>query len=232
MAGPYFPLSLDLSGRPCVVIGGGHEALKKSRSLLAAHAQLHLISPDLLPELALIVASGRASWQPRTYQPGDLNGYFLAFACTDDEAVNAAAVREAKGVGVLLNVVDQPDRCDFIMPAVVRQGSLTFAVTTDGKSPALAKRVQGELAAAYGPAHAEFLDLLGRLRPLVRGSGLPLSLRSELYGRIVGSGALERLQAGDRAGMYRLIIQTGKEYGLPWETEWSTWLEPAPAIPT
>ena len=219
----YFPISLDIQGRRSLVIGGGHEALKKTRSLLDAGASVHVISPEVGNGLAALVRAGAVTLEERPYRPGDLQGYFLAFACTDEEWVNAAVAAEAEAdaAGVLLNVVDQPPRCHFIMPAVVRRGSLTFAVTTDGKSPALAKLLQAELGDAYDDSYAEFLDVLGSLRPGLKASGLPLAARSELLTRIVRSSALASLQAGDRAGMQRTIAELLKECDQPCPPEWS-----------
>lgn len=229
MAARYLPISLDVHGRRCLIIGGGHEALKKAVSLVEAGAAVHLISPDVLPGLAELIGIGCVTWEQRPYRPGDLQGYFLAFACTDAEQVNAAVTAEAGAAGVLLNVVDQPARCHFIMPAVARQGSLTFAITTDGKSPALAKRFREELEATYGPAHAEFLEVLGALRPLVRAAGLPLAARMELFSRLVQSDALAALLAGDRAAMRDQIANLVKEYDVPCPEEWSTLLALDPA---
>jgi len=218
--------------RACLVIGGGHEAVKKVRSLLEAGAKVHVISTSLAPDLLPLADEGRITVKCRPYRPGDLDSAFLAFACTGDETVNAAIAREARSTGVLLNVVDRPARCDFIMPAVVRQGSLTVAITTDGQSPAFAKRLQGELAGTFGPAHAEFLDLLGALRPVVLQAGLSLPERSALFTDLVHSGAFERLEAGDRPAAMGIMIRLLKEQGVAWPAQWSTWWEPVREIPT
>lgn len=220
MPARYFPIALDVEGRPCVVIGGGHEAEGKVRSLLEAGARVQVVSPDLTPRLLDLFQAGRIAWLRREYRSGDLAGAFLAFACTDDEAVNRAVAAEAATAGVLLNVVDQPAWCHFIMPAVVRRGSLTLAVTTDGKSPALAAAIKAELAAAYGPADAEFVDVMGDLRRRVMAAGLPLARRRELFCRLVACGARERLRAGDRRGMYARLAAVLAEYGVPCPPEW------------
>ncbi|HEY3365875.1 MAG TPA: bifunctional precorrin-2 dehydrogenase/sirohydrochlorin ferrochelatase [Symbiobacteriaceae bacterium] len=232
MTKPYFPISLDLTGRRCLIIGGGHEALGKARSLLEAGAQVHVISPVFLPEFADLAGAGKITRSFSTCRPGCLKGHFLAFACTSSEEINQEIAEEARRFGVLLNVVDKPDRCDFIMPAVTRHGSLTFAVSTGGKSPAFARRIKEELAAQYGAGHSDFLDLLGDLRPLILATSLSVQRRGELFTRIVRSEALERLQAGDMAGTYALIIAILKEYGMPWPPEWSTLSAPDQAIPS
>lgn len=225
----YFPISLDIRGRRCLVVGGGHEAAGKAAALLEAGASVHVVSPDLHPDLARWAAAGRITWVPRPYRPGDVRGYFLVFACTDDPQTNAAVYAEAEAEGVLANAVDQPAHCHFIMPAVLRRGSLTVAITTDGKSPALAQALKAELAQRYGDGEALFLDAMGELRPLVLASGLPLPVRKELFHRLVASPARERARAGDRAGMYAALAAIAKEYGVPCPPEWSTWLAPDPA---
>jgi precorrin-2 dehydrogenase/sirohydrochlorin ferrochelatase len=248
MGARYFPVSLDLQGRRCVVIGAGREAHSKTTALLEAGAIVHLIGPEVDEATsALLAAEGvelvapaagppradtpRLTFEQRPYRPGDLAGAFLAFACTDVEAVNAAVALEGRRLGILLNVVDQPPRCNFIMPAVVRQGPLTLAITTDGNSPAMARRIKEELAEEFGEPYAEFLALMGSLRPGVKASGLPLATRSELYTRIVRSDAFDLLLAGDRAGMYRVITTVLKEYEVECPTEWSTWSALAPGTP-
>ena len=128
-------------------------------------------------------------------------------------------------------MVDRPARCNFIMPAVVRQGSLTLAITTDGKSPAFAKLMQARLADALGPAYAEFLDLLGALRPVVLEAGLATAERMALFTRIVQSGAFGRLEAGDCSAALAIMMDLLKEQGVPWPAQWSTWWAPAPGIP-
>jgi precorrin-2 dehydrogenase/sirohydrochlorin ferrochelatase len=229
MGARYFPVSLDVQGKRCVVIGAGREAYGKTTALLESGAIVHLIAPEV--DEAVLALAPRLTFERRPYRPGDLEGAFLAFACTDDEAVNAAVVLEGRQRGILLNVVDQPPRCNFIMPAVVRQGPLTLAITTDGNSPAMARRIKEELAEEFGEPYAEFLDLMGALRPVVKASGLQLSTRSELYTRIVRSEAFDLLLAGDRAGMYGVITTILKEYEVPCPADWSTWLAPAPATP-
>lgn len=232
MAARYLPVMLDLVGKRCLVVGGGHEALRKSRSLLDVGAQVEVVSPELLPELKALAEAGRVAWEPAAYRPGNLKGYFLVFTCTDDPAVNAEVAAEAQQAGILVNAVDQPEDCTFIMPAVLRRGSLTVAICTDGKSPAFASNLRDRLGEQIGEAHGVLLDLLGALRPVVRAAGLPLARRSELFTRIVRSDALSRLLAGDEAGMYQQIEAILKEYEVPWPEEWSTWSAPAPALPT
>lgn len=228
----YYPVALDLVGRPCLVVGGGHEALAKTRNLLEAGAVVHAVSPSFLPEFTTLTTSDRLRLSRRPYRSEDLQGVTIAFGCADDEETHRALAADARRLGVLLNIVDQPARCDFILPAVLRRGSLTVAITTDGKSPALAAWLREQTSAWLDPSIGEFLDVLGDLRPAIKASLPDRNRRAALFNRLVRSRALERLRAGDRAGMYAELSHILKEYDVPCPREWSTWSAPAPVLRT
>jgi len=134
-----FPLFVELEGRPCVVLGGGAVAERKVEGLLAAGAVVTVVSPALSPALATLASAGRIAHVARSYTHGDLRGAALAFAATDDGGVNAAVALEGRARGVWVNAADDPAHCDAILPAVVRRGAVTVAVSTGGASPALAR---------------------------------------------------------------------------------------------
>jgi precorrin-2 dehydrogenase len=155
-----YPIFLDLSGRRCVVVGGGEVANRKARKLLQARARVVVISPEVGAELeSLAVEIHR-----RPYREGDLVGAFLAFAATNSREVNAAVVREAKGRGVPVNVADKPSEGDFALPSTLRRGGLQVAVSTGGASPTLARRIREELEAAFGPGWAGIVEELNAAR--------------------------------------------------------------------
>ncbi len=161
-----YPLNLiNLSARKAVVIGGGTVALRKVEGLLAAGAQVTVISPALTDGMAVLHAEGRITVIPRAYQEGDLDGAWLVVAATDDATVNRAVYAEAERRGCLVNVVDDPEHSNFIVPAVVRRGEVTVAVSTGGSSPALARRLRERLAEVIGPEYGELAALLAELRP-------------------------------------------------------------------
>src|SRR5215472_16507592 len=135
----YYSVALDMTGRFTVVIGGGTVAERKVKGLLEAGAAVTVISPSLTAQLARWVKQGRISHVARSYTPGDLAGYELAFVATDDPRVNAAVFRESKKRGLWVNAADDPAHCDFILPSVLRRGELAVAVSTGGSSPALAR---------------------------------------------------------------------------------------------
>ena len=160
----YYPVFLDIAGKPAVVIGGGQVALRKVEGLLDAGAQVTVISPALHPDLEALVAAGRVRHIAREYSPGDLEGRLLAFVGTDDRSVNAAVAREGKQRGVWVNAVDDPANCDFIMPGIVRRGDIILAVSTSGGSPAMARKLREDLEQFLTPEYALMLDLVAQVR--------------------------------------------------------------------
>jgi siroheme synthase-like protein len=161
-----YPICLvGLETRRAVVVGGGTVAARKVAALLEAGAQVTVISPDLAPALTALAAEGRIAAVVRPYRDGDLAGAFLAIAAAGDPAVNEAVWREAGRCGCLVNVVDDPAHSHFIMPAVVRRGEVTIAVSTGGASPALARRLREKLEAEIGPEYGILAEILAELRP-------------------------------------------------------------------
>ena len=156
---PY-PVFLDLEGRRCVVVGGGEVANRKARKLLQARAEVVVISPQVRPELESVAVEVRN----RPYEEGDLEGAFLAFAATDSREVNAAVAREAHARGILVNVADRPSEGSFAVPSVLRRGRMQVAVSTGGASPALARRIRGELEGIFGPEWAGLVEELAAAR--------------------------------------------------------------------
>src|SRR5262249_5283054 len=153
-----------LEGRPCVVIGSGPVVAQKVAGLLRAGARVTLISPDPPRRLAELAADGVIQIRRRTYDPSDLDGAFLAIVHSEDPRVAARAWRDAAERGVLINAVDDMPHCAFIAPAVYEQRDLTVAVSTGGKSPALAVHVRNLIGRVLGPEYGALLDLLGDLR--------------------------------------------------------------------
>ncbi len=140
----FIPIFLEVSGRRCVVIGGGEVAARKVDSLLEAGAEVTVVAPSLGPAMKLLVGRGRLTHVKRAYRSGDLDGCELAYAATDDVELHRQIAAEAEALGILLNVADEPELCTFIAPAVVRQGALQIAISTGGASPAFAARLRRE----------------------------------------------------------------------------------------
>lgn len=168
----YYPVLLDIAGKPVVVIGGGEVALRKVEGLLDAGAVVTVVSPQLHADLARLADERRVSWLQREYRPGDLEGYKLAFVGTDDRSINATVTREGRERDVWVNAVDDPQNCDFIMPGIVRRGDLIVAVSTSGGSPAMARKMREELEAFLTEDYALLLELAAEVRGELRERGL------------------------------------------------------------
>lgn len=159
-----YVISLMLAQRPVVVVGGGAVALRKVAGLLAARARVSVIAPALCGEIERLARDGTIRCERRPYRPGDLAGAHLVIAATGDEEVNVQVAEEARGLGILVNVVDRPPLCTFTLPATVRRGDLTLAVSTEGRCPALARALREELESRFGEEYADLLDFMGALR--------------------------------------------------------------------
>jgi len=180
-----FPICLNIEGQLCVVIGGGRVAERKVRSLLACGGLVKVISPALSPGLRQLLAQGAISWKEGPYREGDLEQGVLVVAATDDTAVQVQAYREARSRNVPINVADKPAYCTFTLPAVVRRGDLTIAIATNGKSPALAKRLRMQLEESFGTEYELLLAILGEARRRILGLGLEQQANEELLNRLL-----------------------------------------------
>ena len=180
-----YPVCLEISDKLCIVVGGGSVAERKVLGLLTAGAQVRVISPQLTGTLAGLADDGRIEWLDRGYEQGDLIGALLVFAATDSREVQEAVVREASRAGQLVNVIDEPVRCSFQVPAVVRRGDLTLAVSTGGRSPAVAAMVRHQLEESYGEEYGLLLDLMSWLREQVLSGRQDCAERKILFQNIL-----------------------------------------------
>lgn len=159
-----FPMFLKLAGRLCLVVGARQVAKEKIRGLLLSDATVRVVAPEATPEIRALSRQGRIVWEQRAFVRGDLDGAFLAVAATSSRAVNDRVFREARRRGVLCNVVDDPERCDFYYPAVLQRGSLQIAVSTGGESPALAQLLRMQLEKQFGPEYEARVKKIGEAR--------------------------------------------------------------------
>jgi siroheme synthase-like protein len=157
---PFYMAAIKLKGRRCLVIGGGDVGLEKVEGLLLCDAEVELIAPEAVSPLARYAAEGSIRWERREFHDGDLDGAFLAIAATGDTDVNVSVYEGAERRAMLVNVVDVPPLCNFILPAIVRTGPLAIAISTAGASPALAKRMKREIAETYGEPYARLAVIL------------------------------------------------------------------------
>lgn len=162
---PFYIACLKLTGRRCLVVGGGEVGLEKVDGLLVCDASVTVLAPEIEPELQALVNEGTITWEQREYGgPGDLEGVFMVIAATNDTDVNIKVYDDAEARAMLVNVVDVPPLCNFILPAIVRSGPLAIAISTAGASPALAKRMKNEIADLYGEDHARLAVILNQAR--------------------------------------------------------------------
>jgi len=203
----YYPVMLDITGRRCLVVGGGEVAARKVEALLACGARPTVVAPEVTGALAGLAAAGAIEIQRRAYQPGDLEGAFLVIAASDDPDVNAAAYREASSRGILVNVVDNPAQCTFLVPSVVRRGRITVAISTSGASPALAAHLRRELEQVIGPEYGALADLLARLRPEVMQQIADPEVRRRAWQAILASDVLDLLRRGESAQAEQVALE-------------------------
>jgi siroheme synthase-like protein len=204
---PFYIACLKLSGRRCVVIGGGDIGLEKVEGLLACDAQVTLVAPEAHPALVELADEGSIDWSRREYRPADLEGALIVIAATDDTDVNIRVYDDAEKKAMLANVVDVPPLCNFILPAIVRTGPLAVAISTAGASPALAKRMKSEVADLFGEAYADLAVMLNDVRGWAKGTLPTYQDRKVFFEGIVNGDPdpIELLRRNDAAGVRALI---------------------------
>lgn len=163
-----YPVSLNVQGRVCLVVGGGAVAERKTAGLLAAGASVVVISPVLTPGLQANADAGEIIWHAKPYGTGDLDGVFLVLACTDRREVNAQIVRDASELGLLVLCADDPGAGSFVSPTVIRRGPLTLTVSTEGSSPTLSAVVREKLEADFGPEWGPLTRSIANMREIVK----------------------------------------------------------------
>jgi len=208
----YYPIFMNISGRLCVVVGGGNVAERKVGRLLACGARVEVVGKDLTPELEGLRRAGAIFHRDADYDGAHIRGAFLVIGATDDDEVNERIALDARALGIPVNIVDDPARCDFILPSLVERGDLSLAVSTGGKSPALAKKLRRELEAAYGPEYAVLLEIMGELREKVIARGRSSDENRALFEAVVQSDILDKIRAGQWGLVAELILEmTGVE---------------------
>ena len=185
LATPFYIACLRLSGRRALVVGGGDIGLEKVEGLLACGADVTLVAPEAIPALRELAAEGSIVWHRRGYDSGDVEGCLIAIAATGDTDVNIAVFNDAEARAMLVNVVDVPPLCNFILPAIVRTGPLAVAISTAGASPALAKRMKREIGELFGEPYATLAILLNDARGWAKATLPTYQDRKEFFESIV-----------------------------------------------
>ncbi len=203
----FYMACLDLGDRPCLVVGAGPVGLEKVEGLLAANARVHVVAKQAIDEIRDLAAEGAITLEERPYDPSDLEGHLLVVAATEDTALNVEIYERAEARAMLVNVVDVPPLCNFILPAIVRSGPIAIAISTSGASPALAKRLKREIAEAYGEPHARLAEILNGLRGWAKDLFPTYEDRKVFFEGIVNGDPdpIALLRAGDEEAVERLI---------------------------
>jgi siroheme synthase-like protein len=190
-ASGYYPIFLNIGGKRCVVVGGGEVALRKVKTLMEHGANVEVVSLELCPELSKLAEEGRIKSHAKNYNSGDLKGALIAIAATDNAKTNERISSDARKQGVLVNVVDVPEHSDFIVPSTLTRGDIAIAVSTSGKSPALARKIRTELENKFGDEYAKLAEIVSEARSQLRQERIAVT--NEAWQDILSLDALTKL---------------------------------------
>jgi precorrin-2 dehydrogenase/sirohydrochlorin ferrochelatase len=193
----YYPILVNLHGQKAVVVGGGKVAERKIETLLGFGALVYVVSKDLTPMLSQYEKEGKITYLGDAFLDSHLDGVFIVIAATDNPELNRRVSLAAKKRALLINAVDQPEDCNFIVPSILQRGDLMIAVSTAGKSPALARRIRQDLEEKFGEEYRFLLVMMGRLRKEILSLGLPSSKNKEIFQKLVGSPMLLAIRKKD-----------------------------------
>ncbi|MEE9910261.1 MAG: bifunctional precorrin-2 dehydrogenase/sirohydrochlorin ferrochelatase [Deltaproteobacteria bacterium] len=208
----YYPVFWDITEKKCVVVGGGDVAARKVARLLDCGAKVCVVSPRLVPELDRLKNDRRIEHIDDEYAGEHLYGATLVIGATDNEQTNAVISRDAKSKGIPVNIVDDPQKCDFILPSLVERGDLTIACGTGGASPALARHLREELEAAYGEEYATLLHILGQLRMKMEKNA---GVGKVWFDKLLAAGILDAIRRKDDCRVKTIVHDvTGSEVQL------------------
>ena len=194
----YYPVSLDLKAERCVIIGGGKVAERKVTSLVNAKAIITVVSPDLTKSLRQMVKRKKIKYINDYFDKRYLDKAFLVIGATNNAKINHYVFEAAAKENKLVNVVDSPDKCNFLIPSVMKQGDLLISISTGGKSPALAKKIRKQLENQFGKAYRDFLSLMGALRHKVLAQFPDSKYRNKIFQAMVDSELLDLLEKGQK----------------------------------
>lgn len=210
----YYPVMLDVRGRPAIVVGGDRIAAEKAAALVASGALVSMLSPEFGPEVLALAEESKVRLRAKTYEPGDLAEAFVVVAATTDPQLIEAIWQETQRRGQPVNIVDVPRYCSFILPSVLRRGKLTVAVSTEGASPSLAKRIRQQLEESLPPAYEDYIDLAAQARGYLRQQGVAYETRDEFFRDFMASSVLDALSAGERERALLLTVELLRAYGV------------------
>ena len=212
---PYYPIFIDIEDRSVLIVGGGEVCTRKAETMLKYGARVTVVSPQFTDELQQWADAGQLRLRRKLYEESDLEGAHIVIASTDDQSANERVAADCRAHRIPVNVVDVTPLCEFIVPAIVDKGSVHVAISTGGKSPALARTLKEDLQRMIGPEYAEVNDILGALREGAK-SVLETDVdRKHFFDRILARGILDMLREGLRADAYRAIAEECERMGVP-----------------
>jgi siroheme synthase-like protein len=204
-ASPYYPISLNIQGRKCLVVGGGQVALRKVKTLLEHNANVKVVSPILCSELNQLATDGAIRTIQRDYKSEDLQHAFISIAATDNVKTNERVASEARRRGILVNVVDDPKNSDFIVPSCLKRGNVIIAVSTSGRSPALARKIRSELEKNVKAEYEHLAVIADEVRSELKQQGITAS--SDAWQEILNSNSLiELLKQGKNQEAKKIML--------------------------
>jgi precorrin-2 dehydrogenase/sirohydrochlorin ferrochelatase len=214
---PYYPIYLDIENRDVVIIGGGNVCARKAETMMKYGARVTIVSPEFTDEIEKWAGEGCLSLKRKEYDASDLEGANIVIASTDIQSVNEQIAADCRSRRIPVNVVDVTPLCEFIVPAIIETGSIQIAVSTGGKSPALARTLKEDLQRTIGPEYAEVNEALGSLRDGAKAApSLPTDIdRKRFFDGIIARGVLPLLREGKRREAYETIASACQEAGVP-----------------
>lgn len=215
----YYPIMLDIRGRKAIVVGGDEVAAAKARALQSSGAQVTVISPEFCTELQAMEQRGELTLLPKAYQVGDLAGAFVVVATTADPQLIEAIWQEGQERNQLVNIVDVPARCNFIVPSILRRDQLTIAVSTEGASPGLAKRIRQQLEGVFPLAYGRYIRLAACVRAHLRRHQVSYAQRDEFFGAFFSSDILTQLSEGHERQAVEQAAQLLARHQVPVSAE-------------
>jgi precorrin-2 dehydrogenase/sirohydrochlorin ferrochelatase len=211
----YYPVFIDIIDKSCLVVGGGQVGTRKVLTLLDCGARVTVVSAAVTPELQALADQQKITLRLDNYRTADLDGMFLVIGATDDEFLNRKIHFDAERQHKLCNIADRPEACNFILPSVVNRGDLTIAISTAGKSPALAKHLRRKLQKSFGDEYAELLQIMGALRTKLLAQAHAPEEHKPLFEKLIRSDLLEAIQRQDRLRIDELLSDIfGKGFRL------------------
>ena len=202
----YYPIYLDIKDRNCLVVGGGSVGTRKVETLLKCGAKVTVVSIDAAETLRHLSDSGVIQLKKRSFQFTDLDSVFLVIGATDNEELNVKIHTEARRRGMLCNIADRPEACNFILPSIVNRGDLIIAISTSGKSPAFAKKLRRKLEGQFGDEYAEFLDLMGAIRKKLLSKDHEPEAHKQLFEQLIERDLVQMLKDADAENINALLL--------------------------